>query len=466
MYSFKKQLVIFTGLAYLLFFYTSCTKEIIENREISSEQSNNIVSPFSNHHYVGNLDYVLGDVKQAQIRDLFNNTTQINNVLDGFEEMGVNGVRIAIFADGVNPNESMYNQLYTRAKARGFKIFANPAEHGGGKRIANGILHAEDGGLGPSVLGKTSAKNALVARIKAFAAQYKCDWISPFNEDAKPGALWYANQMTNIYAELYKNVNGAKLIGPCAWGIPASLECIQQSNILDYVSIATTHNLGFNHSDWEAFTAEAGDLPVWDSEVNNFKKFEDRDTRIDAAIAAGVNGLVLYDTWNTINLNTGELKNTGQEIKDKITQYYYIVNKKSGKRIKPFNNNNENSLMVQVPNYWNGDFTQWELIPTDAGYFQFRNKGSKMYFRPETNNDLSDIISKESFSGGGAHTQWRAINASDNYIFLENRGSGKRIRSRNDDDITINNDPEIIKINLSPTAWTGDRSQWKIVPAN
>ncbi|WP_025743342.1 RICIN domain-containing protein [Aquimarina pacifica] len=470
MLQFKKTQIIFLASMLVALLISSCTNETFEENlsidsvEQTAGSSKLTVSSFSGHHYVGNLEYVLGDVKQAQITNKFITTAHVDNALNGFEEMGVNGIRIAIFADGVNPNESMFTYFYNQAKARGFKIFANPAQHAGGKRIANGILSDGNGGTGPSVLGKTEAKNALVARVKAFASQYPCDWISPFNEDSAPGSIWYANQMTNIYAELYGNVNGAELIGPCTWGIPAGISVLQQSNIANYISIATTHNLGFNHNSWSAFIDNAGDLPVWDSEVNNFKKFSDLETRIDAAIDAGVNGLVLYNSWNTIDLNSGALTSHGQAFKDKIIQYYFIENKESGKRIKPYDNVNQNSLLVQVPSFWNGVYSQWELVPTNSGYFQFRNRGSRKYFRPVNNNDFSDIVSKTSFSGNGWHTQWQTIDAGDDYVFIKNRGSQKKIRSRNDNDISINSNPEAVRINQSPTSWVGDRTQWKLVP--
>ncbi|WP_139956956.1 RICIN domain-containing protein [Flavicella sediminum] len=454
--------------------YSCSTIEEIEN-ELETEQSSidetvldpkskkrNFKAPTSTgHHYVENLEYVLGDVKQAQITNAYTNTTIIDNALDGFEEMGVNGIRIAIFADNVNPNETMYDYFYTQAKARGFKIFANPAQGSGGARIANGILN----GTVASVKNST-ATNALITRIKAFAQQYSCDWINPFNEDSRPGTLWYAGQFNNIYSALYGQVNGAELIGSCDWGIEAGILSLQQTNIKNYISIASTHNLGFQHSLWPDYIAAAGSLPVWDSETNNNVKYTGVATRIDAAIAAGVDGIVLYNSWNTINNTTGELKSAGQDLKDKFTQYYYLKNKQSLKKIKPYSDVLENSLIVQVPNSWSGTFSQWEIVPTDNGYFRFRNRGSKMYFRPTNSNDYSDIYSVSSFSGSGTHVQWKTVTASDGYLFIQNRATGKNIRSRNDDDIDINNSESAIKINQAPTSWTGDRTKWELIKAN
>ncbi|NJB81885.1 RICIN domain-containing protein [Wenyingzhuangia aestuarii] len=457
----------------LLFFTISCSTENelkISNSDIDASfqitknfENATYYSPSSTsgHHYVGNLEYVLGDVKQAQITNALTTNSHVNNMLDGFEEMGVNGIRIAIFADGVNPNETMYNYFYTEAKARGFKIFANPAQGHGGARIALGMLN----GTVTSV--KTTAHtNALIDRIKAFAQEYPCDWISPFNEDDKTGDTWYTGQMNNIYAGLHGQVNGADLVGPCTWGVPAGVDVLQKTTIKNYIAVATTHNLGFNHDSWSDFITEAGALPVWDSETNNNVKFTGVATRIDAAIDAGVNGLVLYNSWNTINKTTGVLSASGQTVKDKFTQYYFIQNRESGKRIKPYDNVNDNSSIIQVPTTWIGNFTQWELRPTSSGYVRFRNKGSKMYLEPETNNNYADIISNLSFSTTTLGTEWILSNASDGYSFVVNRESGKKLKSKNDNDIETHTNPADCNINQAPASWTGTRTQWELIPAN
>ena len=421
-----------------------------------------MVSSSSNHHYVGNLEYVLGDVKQAQITNRYTSTSIINNALDGFEEMGVNGIRIAIFADGVNPNKTMYDYFYNQARARGFKIFANLAQGGGGARVAAGILNGTAGSVK-----NTASSNALVARIKVFAQEYKYDWINPFNEDGRPGSVWFSGQFNNIYSALDGELNGAELVGSCDWGIEAGLLSLQNTRIKDYISITTTHNLGFTHSLWPAYINEAGNLPVWDSEATDTKKFADRDTRLEAAIKAGVNGVVLYNNWNTINRNTGVLNTTGHTLKDKTTQYYFIENKKSGKRIKSFRNNENNSLMVQVPASFTGTFSQWELVPTDNGYFRFKNRETGDYFRPDNSDNFANIEARTSFSGSGTRVQWKTVNAGSGYSFIENRSTGKNIRSRNDSDISSsNNNEQSININQAPNGWTGDRTQWKLIPAN
>ena len=206
----------------------------------------------------------------------------------------------------------------------------------------------------------------------------------------------------------------------------------------NYITVAATHNLGFQHGLWDDYIAEAGNLPVWDSEVNDFDKFG-TGTRLDAAIAAGVDGLVLYDSWRRINKTTGELSNAEVAMKEKYTQYYYIKNKNSGDFIKPYRNGVQGTLMVQAPTSFTGDFTQWEIVPTSNGYVRFKNKGSGMYFRPANNNSFSNIYAANSFSGSGTFVQWKVSNIDGRYSYVTNRQSGKKMRSRNGSDLGNSN---------------------------
>lgn len=278
--------------------------------------------------YTNDMTYVVGDVKQAFIQDKITTEEQADFLIQGMKNLGVNGIRIPIYADGVNPNEDMYLYFYHQAIANGFLIFANPAQSSGGQRIANGILNGDV----TSVLDDEDATNTLIDRIKDFASAYPCKWINPFNEDGSPDAAWSTTQMNTIYASLYGNVNGAELIGPCAWGIPASTRVLEETTIVNYITIAATHNLGFDHEDWQDFIdiADDSDIPVWDSEVNHNDKYN-TGTRLEVAIAEQVDGLVMYNIWNTVDLTSGAINNSGRELMEiyldsipTLTSYYQI----------------------------------------------------------------------------------------------------------------------------------------------
>ena len=416
-----------TIFSFLLYSCTTSVEDIDLDENLSNSESSLTASSSVGHHYVGNIKNVLGDVKQAQIKNRLKTTSQVDNLLDGFKEMGVNGIRIAIFASGLNPNEEMYDYLFDQLKSRGFKIFANPAQGSGGFKIANGTVNGETS----AVNGDFAASDRLISRIIEFAQEYKCDWVNPFNEDSRPDTLWSVAQINDIYASISGNTNGADLIGSCDWGIQAGLLSLRQTNIKNYITVAATHNLGFQHGLWDDYIAEAGNLPVWDSEVNDFDKFG-TGTRLDAAIKAGVDGLVLYNSWNGINLSTGALSDGNQIMKDKYTQYYLIRNVQSRDYIKPFTNGVQGTLMVQEPSTYSGIFTQWELVPTSNGFVRFKNRGSGMYFRPINNNSFSNVQAVNSFSGLESQVQWRIDDINNtSESFIVNLSSGKKLHSRN-----------------------------------
>lgn len=267
-------------------------------------------------NYTGKLEYIVGDVKQGQITNALNTRGKIDNVLDGFEKLGCNGVRITIFPEGNTPNIELFDYLYIEARKRGFKIFANPAQHAGAQRVANKDININGG-----VKGNRKATTVLINHIKDFSRRYPCDWINPFNEDGRVDTSWSKSQINEIYKDLYRRVNGADLIGPCTWGIPAGINMLHNSDITDYITVATTHNLGHNHSSWGEFirAAKSHNLPVWDSEVNTHKKYADKPHRLHAALSADVDGLVLYHAWRSfVNLHTGELKPEGKIVRDLI----------------------------------------------------------------------------------------------------------------------------------------------------
>jgi len=265
--------------------------------------------------YKGNLKHVLGDVKQGQIQNKLDTTTKVDNVLDGLEKLGCNGVRITIFPKGTNPNPEMFDYLYQQAKKRGLKIFANSAQDSGGRRVASRSLTPSP------VKNDLKATNILIRDVKEFGKEYPCDWINPFNEDAIDVGGFTGPQMQYVYQKLYRRVGGADLIGPCTWGIPAGIKVLKRTTIHKYITVATTHNLGFNHDKWPEFIALAKirKLPVWDSEVTFHRKYPEKPNRFDVAMEAKVDGLVLYHAWTLfVKLHTGDLSKSGLSVRDRI----------------------------------------------------------------------------------------------------------------------------------------------------
>ncbi len=357
--------------------------------------------------YVNDMDYVLGDVKQAFITNRITNTTQADSLIEGFKRMKVNGIRVPIFADGLTPNKPMFDYFFNRAKAEGFKIFANPAQHAGGQRVACGMLN---GTLCP-VKNDNERTEFLIDRIKAFVLEYPCDWINPFNEDGAPGSAWTATQMNIIYVSLLGNVNGAELIGPGVWGIPGGISVLNNTNVKYRISVATTHNLGYNHSSWPTFIALAKslNLPVWDSEVNNNvsgANSRGTTTRLVAAIAAGVDGLVLYNSWNYINLTTGSINNAGQTVMDYYLKFrtekkYYIQNVGVNKRLAA---TGESEDAYGAPITTTGADVEWVFVDKGNGYYHIRRAagGSK----PGLRTDGTEFADMQSTISSGVQTYY------------------------------------------------------------
>ncbi|MBK1853603.1 hypothetical protein JO972_01400 [Verrucomicrobiaceae bacterium 5K15] len=260
------------------------------------------------------MDYVIGDAKQAFIRNLVTTEAQADHLLAGFHKMGVNGIRVPIFPAGTDPNKPMFTYFFEQAVEQGFHIFANPAQGSGGHRIACGTLEAA--GLYP-VKDDPVATQTLINTIQDFANEYPCKWINAFNEDAKSDVLWSVDQINTIYSTLENNLNGAEQVGPCVWGIPASIQVLETTGISDNITVATTHNLGFNHDQWDDFIAlaKAKNLPVWDSECNHNDKYG-TGTRLEAALKNNVDGIVLYDSWVNINFSNGSINNAMREQMD------------------------------------------------------------------------------------------------------------------------------------------------------
>lgn len=360
-------------------------------------QQSNGISLNGQFFYRDNLKYVLGDAKQAQIQNRLNSTAQINNLLDGFEEVGVNGIRIAIFAEGLNPNLARYNEFYELAKARGFMIFANPAEFRGGQRIANGTLSV----VGGSVLNQPAATNALIDRIDDFTDEYDVDWVNPFNEDGG----WSNAQRTTIYSSLQNRVNGATLIGPCTFGIPAAISQINNSNIGNFIGVASTHNLGFNHGSWPEFreVADRFGLEIWDSEVNHFLPGAQTVTRLESALDARVEGLVLWNSWTFVNLSNGNINNTAVTVRNlfssgNMTEEYWIdVVDGDGANVRLSSAGNTVEPFLQTTGS-QGSFTRWRFNRNTAtGLWHLdRSAGGSLPRLRTDNSQFADMQAKSS----------------------------------------------------------------------
>ncbi len=465
--------------------------------------------------YVNDMEYVLGDVKQGFIHDRIKTEAQVENLLKGFKELGVNGIRIPIFAANLVPDKVALDYFFLRAKEEGFKIFANPVLTDGGIRIASNMLFGET----ESPADDPAKTQALIDRIKEFAQEYPCDWICPFNEDRSPGKMWTAAQYNEIFLALHQNLNGAELIGPCQWGLQAGIDTFEHSEVMQYVSVATTHNLGFNHGLWSAFINKAKnlDLPVWDSEVNNNAK-NGRIARIEAAINNQVDGLVLYNSWNAIDLDDGSLKNANLYVREYVIDSIELpgelrIEKKDGQLELSWISSD---VRLQQANTPSGPWADVEnaasphLVSPDSDKMFFRLFGElQRATRPATstvtllhnasNAYLAYDEATEQFSLSstpGTNAQWRKVAEDAQWFYLEHAESGRRLGSEDDVNLVMENGSKPGKgyhwfileedgsdwtrliqrategrlhiqaneanFRIGPSSWTGNNTRWQV----
>ena len=372
--------------------------------------------------YTNDMDYVLGDVKQGFIQNRITSNAQCDNLLDGFEEMEVNGIRIPIFASNeLTPNKPVFDYFFNEAKARGFLIFANPAQGGGGIRIANGILN----GPVTSVRGDFAASQRLIDRIKEFASEYPCKWVNPFNEDGRPDSVWNIEQINQIYSSLYNEVNGAELIGPCVWGIPASIRVMNETDIRKYITVATTHNLGFNHGSWPEFISIARnlDFPVWDSEVNVAQG--NGMSRLDSALANKVDGLVLYNSWNAINRNNGTVNAPNRALMSRYLKPRVQLRKRNSLGFCiDGGNGGSNGQNVRLHSYIESHPNlTWEEIDRGNGFYSYQKKGTNFSLDGGNGGDRGQNVFLWPTQPNNFNQHWRKVSAGNGHFRLQKRNA-------------------------------------------
>ena len=371
--------------------------------------------------YTNDMDYVLGDVKQGFIQNRITSNAQCDNLLDGFEEMEVNGIRIPIFAnDELIPNKPVFDYFFNEAKARGFLIFANPAQGGGGFRIANNTVN----GPTTSVRGDFAASQRLIDRIKEFANDYPCKWVNAFNEDARPDGLWTVEQMNQIYSSLYNNLNGAEQIGPCVWGIPASIRVMNETDIHKYITVATTHNLGFNHGRWPEFIsiARSHNLPVWDSEVN---QAAGAVTRLEAALENKVDGLVLYNSWNGINRNNGTVNNGNRTLMSLYLKPRVQLRKRNSLNFCiDGGNGGRNGQNVSLYSYIESHPNlTWEVIDRGNGFFLYQKKGTNFSLDGGNGGERGQNVFLWRTNPNNFNQHWRKVSTGNGNFKLQKRNA-------------------------------------------
>lgn len=304
----------------------------LDNLSISEVE---ILSPESvvngNVNYRKNVKVVLADFKQLIIKGTIkkNNIDQMKKLLDAYKKLKVQGVRVPIFPD-VNSTQALRDatdEVIKQARAKNFKVYANPAEWQGGRRIANKIWQNSPHDVGPSVNSKPDKRDVLINRIVDFARTRDIHWISPFNEDALGGSNWAKAQTSKIFERIdkadgnqNKKVHGVTLMGPDSKNIDAAINMIDQTDVEKYANSIVCHNLGFRHDDWSTMQTKAGNKWIWDSETYFGRKDgPGNKERIQAAVDENVEGLIIYNSHELVKKNnsgkfTADLNDEGKRV--------------------------------------------------------------------------------------------------------------------------------------------------------
>jgi len=166
-----------------------------------------------------------------------------------------------------------------------------------------------------------------------------------------------------------------------------------------------THNLGFNHSDWPEFIALAEDnnLPVWDTEVNDNDKFG-TGTRLDAALDADIDGLVLYNSWTMISLTNGSINAAGQNMMSKYLKFrtdrtYYIDNLANRKRLAT-DGESESPYTTDIGT--TGSDVEWKFVDNGNGYYHLERAAGGSISRLRSDN--TEFADMQATSSSGAWT--------------------------------------------------------------
>lgn len=145
------------------------------------------------------------------------------------------------------------------------------------------------------------------------------------------------------------------------------------------------------------------------------------------------------------------------------TEYVFIVNRETGKKIRPLNNT-EGEAIVQAPADLVGDYVQWEVVPSTGNYFYLKNKMTGYYFRPENDLENSELdIRPNTWTGNW--TQWEKVATTGDFFYLKNRATGMYIRPQTKDDIDASTG-DAFQIIQKPTTFAGFWTQWHFVPTS
>lgn len=161
-----------------------------------------------------------------------------------------------------------------------------------------------------------------------------------------------------------------------------------------------------------------------------------------------------HEIENLVNGNCGNSGggNSGGGNSGGSNDYFFIQTRGRNPRRLASRNNNSGSTLRHVSRTATGNNAQWEMIPSNNGFFFLQNRASGMFFRPQ-NNNVGANLTQVASTARGNRTQWQQINTSGNFFRLESRSAGRHFSTGSNGSVTLSNA-------------TGNNSQWQFVPVS
>jgi hypothetical protein len=279
-----------------------CVADVEPREEQSGISSEALMNPPS---YAGSLEWVFCDVKRTLSFESPQHHLEAryhDDVLRGFKKLGCNAIRVYISPDEKDPKAypERYKRFLRAARAKGFRIYANP--------LGTGMFGFEDEG----------DDEPYASWIARYANEYQPYFLGPFNESGPLGSARMRHILELLRSRLeYKAV----LVGPDDQHVDGVTSRLQESAaLLRQVDVVGAHNAvqdaSATRTGWDALARVAGGKAVWATE--NPRLWSDTEqggeVGIKAVVASKARGVVLYLAYPDAVKADGTLTEKGEAI--------------------------------------------------------------------------------------------------------------------------------------------------------
>ena len=160
---------------------------------------------------------------------------------------------------------------------------------------------------------------------------------------------------------------------------------------------------------------------------------------------------------HSTSINFSTTKATGFNSGNTQGEYFYLENKATESFLTAIDS--DDFSYMSVTEDLNSDYAKWKIQEISDEFYRFVNKATGKSFRPESHDDVSNdpdgdnLIYQSRTNQTGQWTHWELIDSNDGYFHLKNRATEKYIRPFRD-----------VNIQHIPTNISGNRTRWRLVP--